>query len=386
MSHAPHAPPRALSPLLLLLLACAGAAAAATPPDSGNKAAQAAAQQRLDAVRATIAALVQQQQATAGERDQLDAALAQQAQQLAAAAVAERDAAAALDVRRQDQARLETRRARLEARLQEQRAALASLLRAAYAQGRDSDLRLLLGDSDVARVQRALAYAQYLQKAQIDRIHVLLADLRRLDAVQAALVQSQAALMAARAQAQAASAALAAQRARQLALRDRADARYRDQGARLAALKRNEQDLETLLKRLRDVFADIPQSLPADRPFAELRGRLPWPARGAVAAGAGGLNIAAAAGSAVRAVAHGRVAYAEWLRGFGMLVIVDHGNGWMSLYGNNESLLVRVGDWVDAGQSVATAAAPGPGQAGVYFGLRHDSKAVDPRAWLAPRR
>ena len=382
----PHSAPLRVRALLLLLLAYAGTAAAAPPPDPGNKAAQAVAQQKLDAVRATIAALVRQQQATASERDQLDATLAQQAQQLAAAAVAERGAAAALAARRQDQARLETRRTQLQARLQGQRAALAGLLRAAYAQGRDSDLRLLLGDSDVARVQRALTYAQYLQAAQIDHIHVLLADLQQLDAVQAALMQGQVALRAARTQAQAASAALAVQRARQLALRDQADARYRDQGARLAALKRNEQDLEALLKRLRDVFADIPKSLPADRPFADLRGRLPWPARGAVRAGEGGLSIAAAAGSTVRAVAHGRVAYAQWLRGFGMLVIVDHGNGWMSLYGNNESLLVRVGDWVDAGQAVATAVAPGPGQAGIYFGLRHDSKAVDARVWLTTRR
>ncbi len=378
--------PRCARALLLASLACAGVAAAASAPDPGNKAAQTAAQQKLDAVRATIAALVQQQQATVSERDQLDAALAQQAQQLAAAAVAERDAAAALDARRQDQQRLEVRRTLLQAKLQGQRAALASLLRAAYAQGRDSDLRLLLGDSDVARVQRALTYAQYLQSAQIDRIRTLLGDLRQLDAVQAALVQSQAALASAQVQAHAAAVALAAQRARQLALRDQASARYRDQAARLAALKRNEQDLETLLQRLRDVFADIPKSLPADRPFAGLRGRLPWPVRGAVRTGEGGLEIAAAAGSTVRAVAHGRVAYAQWLRGFGMLVIVDHGGGWMSLYGNNESLLVRVGDWVDAGQAVATAAAPGPGQAGVYFGLRHDSKAVDARTWLTTRR
>lgn len=371
--------------LLLASLACAGIAAASSVPDPGNKAAQVDAQQKLDAVRATIAALVRQQQATVSERDQLDAALAQQAQQLAAAATAERAAAAALDARRKDQQRLEARRALLQTRLQRQRAALASLLRAAYAQGRDSDLRLLLGDSDVVRVQRALTYAQYLQSAQIDRIHALLGDLRQLDSVQAALVQSQTALAAARVQARDAATALAAQRARQLALRDQASARYRDQAARLAALQRNERDLETLLRRLRDVFADIPKSLPADRPFAELRGRLPWPARGAVSTGEGGLDIAAAAGSTVHAVAHGRIAYAQWLRGFGMLVIVDHGNGWMSLYGNNESLLVRVGDWVDAGQAVATAAAPGPGQAGVYFGLRHDGKAVDARTWLTAR-
>ncbi len=382
----PPAVPRRMRMLLLASLACAGIAAAASAPDPGNKAAQAAAQQKLDAVRATIAALVQQQQATVSERDQMDAALAQQAQQLAAAAIAERNAAVALDARREDQQRLEARRALLQAKLDGQRAALASLLRAAYAQGRDSDLRLLLGDSDVARVERALTYAQYLQSAQIDRINTLQGDLRQLDAVQAALVQSQTALASAQIQAHATAAALSVQRARQLALRDLASARFRDQAARLAALKSDEQNLESLLRRLRDVFADIPKSLPADRPFVELRGRLPWPARGAVKTGEGGLEIAATAGSTVRAVAHGRVAYAQWLRGFGMLVIVDHGGGWMSLYGNNESLMVRVGDWVDAGQAVATAAAPGPGQNGVYFGLRHDSKAVDARIWLTMRR
>jgi septal ring factor EnvC (AmiA/AmiB activator) len=96
-----------------------------------------------------------------------------------------------------------------------------------------------------------------------------------------------------------------------------------------------------------------------------------------------GLLLAAKTGSAVRAVSHGRVAFADWLRGYGLLLIVDHGDGYLSLYGCNEALLKDVGDWVDAGETIATSGASG-GQkaAGLYFELRAKGQAVDPRAWL----
>jgi septal ring factor EnvC (AmiA/AmiB activator) len=96
-----------------------------------------------------------------------------------------------------------------------------------------------------------------------------------------------------------------------------------------------------------------------------------------------GLLLAAKTGSAVHAVSHGRVAFADWLRGYGLMLIIDHGDGYLSLYGCNETLLKDVGDWVDAGETIATSGASG-GQkvAGLYFELRAKGKAVDPRGWL----
>ena len=95
-----------------------------------------------------------------------------------------------------------------------------------------------------------------------------------------------------------------------------------------------------------------------------------------------GWLIAASPGDAVRSIAHGRVAYADWLRGYGLLLIVDHGEGFMSLYGQNESLSVEVGDWVEAGDAISTVGQGAEGRTGLYFELRRGGKAVDPAGWI----
>ncbi|MER3546828.1 MAG: peptidase M23, partial [Rhodanobacteraceae bacterium] len=141
--------------------------------------------------------------------------------------------------------------------------------------------------------------------------------------------------------------------------------------------------------KLKDVFADIPKQLGVEKPFAQLHGQLPWPVPGRAHAGDGplahGLLIAAAPGTVVHAIAYGRVAWADFMRGYGELVIIDHGNGWMSLYGNNEAALVEDGDWVKPGQPVAKVGR-GEAQAGAYFEIRKDGKPVDARGWLKPRQ
>jgi septal ring factor EnvC (AmiA/AmiB activator) len=120
--------------------------------------------------------------------------------------------------------------------------------------------------------------------------------------------------------------------------------------------------------------------------LANIRGNLPWPAPGDVHSYGNGVLIRAPGGSEVHAVARGKVVFANFLRGYGMLVILDHGGGWMSMYGNNEALLHRVGDTVDAGEAVGTAMAPTGVNTGAYFELRHGNKPVDPRSWLARHR
>ena len=141
------------------------------------------------------------------------------------------------------------------------------------------------------------------------------------------------------------------------------------------------------------MFADIPKQLSGAEPFASMRGRLAWPLAGKIVTAFGaadesgrrssGLLVAAKTGTAVHAVSHGRVVFADWLRGYGLMIIVDHGDGYLSLYGCNETLLKDVGDWVNAGETIATSGASGGQKTpGLYFELRTKGQPVDPRAWL----
>lgn len=365
-------------------------ARADAPAASGSQPARvSAAKAKLAEVRAKIAAIAKQQQATAAQRQGINAKLATQATALDAAAQAVHATDAAIAAQNQRLAQLQEQRAQLQHGLDRQRAALAELLRAVYTLGRGSDLALLLGDSDIARIDRALGWSHYFQRDRVAKIHALLAAVRQLDQVQASIVSATAALQAERTRQAAQQAQLEQARKSQQALLAAANAQLAQQQDKLAQLKRDATALDQLLKQLQNVFSDIPPELGKGTPFEQLRGKLAWPVAGNARAGAGalaqGLVIAARAGSDVHAVAYGRVAYASFMRGFGMLVILDHGNGWMSLYGGNEAALVQSGEWVHAGQAIATVARDSE-QGGAFFGLRHNGQPVDPHGWLRAHR
>ncbi len=174
----------------------------------------------------------------------------------------------------------------------------------------------------------------------------------------------------------------------------------------IGRLQRDENRLSQLLDKLSKILAQ-PKSrgifsneqLPDDRfdgkPFEQLKGRLVLPVKGEVANKFGGarpdstalwkgLLVRAATGQTVKAVASGRVVFADWLRGFGNLLIIDHGQGYMSLYGNNETLYKQVGDTLRGGDMVATVGSSGGNEdSGLYFELRHEGKPLDPVKWLA---
>jgi len=349
--------------------------------------------QKLDAIRAELKALAEQQRATQGERG--DAARSLREKETEVAAVAKD--VHALDEKIGDQEKqldaLNAERAKLETALKSQREALAALLRSAYALGRNEELKLLLQQDDVAAIARVLAYHRYFQRARIGRIDQLSVDLQQLATVQESIKQKTAELATTRDARSAEGAKLETERSERAALLDTLDTKLKEQGARVAALGKDEKSLTEILERLRDVFADIPKQLSGAEPFASMRGRLAWPVAGKIATAFGaadesgrrssGLLVTAAVGTPVRAVSHGRVAFADWLRGYGLMIIVDHGDGYLSLYGCNETLLKDVGDWVNAGETIATSGASG-GQktAGVYFELRAKGQAVDPRGWL----
>jgi murein hydrolase activator len=386
-----------VAPLVLAMLLAVAAPARAAPDDGATDAQHAAqerdARQKLDAVRAEIRALADEQRATDAARS--DAARAPREKDTEVAAVA-RDVNtldAKVEGLKSQLDALDERRGALETALKSQRDALAALLRSAYAVGRDEELKLLLQQNDVAAIARVLAYNRYFQRARIGRIDQLSADLEELAKVQDSIRRKSDELAAARDARSAEAARLEGERSERAALVDQLDAKLKAQGERAAALGKDEKALSALIEKLRDVFADIPRQLTGDVPFASMRGRLPWPLKGRVVTRFGavddsgrrssGLLLAAKAGTPVRAVSHGRVAFADWLRGYGLMIIVDHGDGYLSLYGCNETLLKDVGDWVNAGDTIATSGASGGQKTpGVYFEVRVKGQAVDPKGWL----
>ena len=372
---------------LALLVGIAGATA--VPAEDAEQA-----EQRLAAVRAEIQAIGRELGALEGERDAAARALREADRAVAASAQALRDTEAALAAQQQRLDALEAERAVAAERLSAQRAALAALLRSAYALGGHQRLKLLLAQDRMDQAARALGYHRFLQDAQVARIESLLAQLSELARLGERIAAERAALDALRGEQQQALQAVEAERGAREQVLAGLGRRHADRSARLAALERDQQALVALLERLRDVFADIPPELDGAQPLAERKGRLPKPLDGKVLAGFGatlpdgrssrGWLLGAAPGTEVRAIAHGRVAFADWLRGFGLIAIVDHGQGWMSLYAQNEALLVAPGAWVRAGDALATVGSSG-GQAGdaLYFELRREGQPVDPAAWLA---
>jgi septal ring factor EnvC (AmiA/AmiB activator) len=379
---------------LAIALAIHPPSVSAQSEDAARKTQEAQTRQKLDVVRAEIKKISDAQKEINIQKSAAAAALREQELKIAATARELREIDQKIEAEQAKLQQLETQRGALETKLEGQRETLAALLRSAYAVGRHEELKLLLAQEDVAAIGRMLEYFHYFERARVAEIKTLLGDLDALARVHKDIEEATAQFNATREQRQGEAALLATERTqRQQALAE-IEAKLKDEQTRLAALGKDEKALVDLLEKLRDIFADIPKQIAGAEPFASQRGRLNWPLRGRVAANFGaragehtsnGIVIAAAEGSEVHAASHGRVVFADWMRGFGLLMIVDHGDGYMSLYGHNETLLKEVGDWVDANEVIAASGATG-GQksSGVYFELRAQGKPIDPRAWLRP--
>jgi septal ring factor EnvC (AmiA/AmiB activator) len=381
----------------LLFLGCVAANVHAQADDAARAAQEVQARQKLEQVRAQIKTLEYAQRGTSARRGDAVAALRDQELKIASTAKELRTLDAQLTTQQGKLDDLLKQRAALDAKLKDQRDALAALLRSAYAMGRGEELKLLLAQDSAADIARMLAYYGYFERARLGEIGALLKNLEALAKVQNEIEAQQAMLKTSHDERATQEQQLDAERLVRQKVLDQLDATLKDQKGRLAALGKDEKALTDLIAKLRDIFADIPKTLAGAESFAVLRGKVPWPLRGRIVerfgsnAGGGqasqGVLIAAKGGSEVRAVSHGRVVFADWLRGYGLLMIVDHGDGYLSLYGYNETLLKDVGDWVDAGTVVATSGDSG-GQPtpGLYFELRYKGKAVDPVVWLKPSR
>ncbi|WP_116367944.1 murein hydrolase activator EnvC family protein [Parahaliea mediterranea] len=291
-------------------------------------------------------------------------------------------------------AALAAQQAALEARRIEQRERIAAELETAWKMGRQDQLKVLLNQEDPHTLARAMAYYRYFfdaRTAQIEAFRATLAELAdvqdkmqaqrdELKARQQTLADEQAALQARKSTRQEAADALAAD--------------ISSKGDALAQLKKDQKELETLLETIQQAVVDL--ALPDNtQPFNKARGKMPWPVAGKPSNRFGrarndgkmtwqGVNIPAAAGAPVRAIHHGRVVYADWFRGSGLLLIIDHGDGYMSLYAHNQSLQREVGEWVQAGSAIGSVGdSGGLDRPALYFEIRHNGKPVDPARWCS---
>ena len=349
-------------------------------------------QARLEALRERISGLRTQMQSKSGEKTELSRLLQESEQQIGRLARKLRVLDGRLSRQRDRLDELAIEKTRQSQALDRHREALARQARAAYAMGRQERLKILLNQQDPATVSRVMVYYDYLSRARGQKMRLIRDYMQRLADTEAEILDEERKL-----------ARLHDEQARELAAMQRSQGQRRDVVARLTQelndqsrqldrLQSDERDLQTLITGLEEALADIPAEHPQQLAFVGLRGRLPWPASGRIVNRFGspklgalvwdGVMISAPEGREVRAVHHGRVAFADWLRGFGLMLIVDHGDGYMTLYGHNQSLFKEAGDWVEVGEPVAlVGSSGGREQAGVYFGIRYQGRAVDPAKW-----
>ncbi len=295
----------------------------------------------------------------------------------------------------QEARELAARRKSLEGRVRKSRRTLVASLAAAKRLDDGGAARVLLSLDDLQATGRVAHYLRYVRSALLETLHRAATDVERAAELEAAAEAKQEELESQRAALQDTRARLAetyARRRNQLTALEKTIAASKEE---LGGLKTREKMLRELLDELESAVENLPT--PEVVHLAKLRGRLPWPAQGRVQNLFGrpraglhvrwqGAVILAPLGSPVRAVARGRVVYADWFRGYGLLVIVDHGEGYMSLYGYNQAIFKSLGEWVEAGERIASVGLSGlRNEPGVYFELRHNGVALDPGRWCTRR-
>jgi septal ring factor EnvC (AmiA/AmiB activator) len=390
---------------------------------------KAAAQKQLDAARADVSELKQLleklQKEKSGVQQQLQKTESEMGQLEKQVKGLEQD----LKKSEGELQRLNGEKKSLEGARIEQQRLIGIQARAAYQSGRQEYLKLLLNQQNPEKFSRTLTYYDYLSEARMEQLATFNETLRQLANVETDINNQQQQLLEQKSALDGRREQLAGVRKeRQQALaklntefsaRDqKLKAREQEQANLTRVLKTIEETLARQAREAREAEQARQRALLAQQqspshstkapvdgplvsagasyggPFASARGKLPWPVNGRLVARYGtprgtdsrtkwdGVLIGAPAGSQVHAVHGGRVVFADWLRGAGLLVILDHGNGYLSLYGHNQSLLKDAGDVVEAGEAIATVGNSGGQDASaLYFAIRQQGHATDPAQW-----
>ncbi len=382
-------------PAVLLLVAVAGGPGAADAQNE-RKATPAQKEAELKKVKSRIERVRKNVNQDIEKRDRLSVQLrdaelgVQQARRGLEALRAERIAS---ESRLQE---LEREQAERDRELAAERGALAGELRAAYVNGREEQLKLLLNQQDPAGFGRMLAYYGYFGRARADRIGNIRDKLEHLALVREKIAAENERLKGLESQQENELAALRSAQQQRTRTVQAIESQIKSQGGELKRLESQAKGLEKLIADLRKALRNVPVAKQA--PFEPLRGKLPWPVQqGKVLARFGqpraggsmrwqGMMIGTDRGARVRAPFAGRVVYADWLPGMGLMIVLDHGGGYLSLYGHNEEVFRSVGDAVAAGDVIgAVGDSGGHNQPALYFEVRRGREPVNPENWLQRR-
>ncbi|MBS0387518.1 MAG: peptidoglycan DD-metalloendopeptidase family protein [Proteobacteria bacterium] len=380
---------RALGPSLLAALAVSGAVSAASSEQSQTQAQLRSLKERIEKVSRDVSR-------DAVERDRLSRNL-RTAELAVAATRSDLETLQAQEKAHGEQrATLGAERARISASLAAERESLGAQLRLAYRIGPHEPLQLLLNQRDPAAAQRLYTWYGYFGRARAVQIAGIQQQMQRIDTLDAALAVEEHALAQLRSDRAQRLAQLEAGRAQRASALDNLQAEARSRAASLARLRAQQASLERLLRELARAAPSRPRA-DDNSAFGRLRGRLDWPVAGRIVANYGdtrasgvdwdGIVVATEHAAPVHAIAAGRVIYADWLPGLGLLTIVDHGGGYLSLYGYNDQLRKSVGESVSAGDVIAAAGDTGGRPAPqLYFEIRRAGKPIDPQPWFRQRR
>ena len=293
---------------------------------------------------------------------------------------------------REELSTLQQQRTTLEQARSTQQARIALELKTAWQLGQQSQVKVLLNQESPHTVARVLAYYRYFFQARNELVARYRETLRQLQELEQRIAGTLDQLAGQQATLEEQQAQLVtAQASREQAVAQLSDSIH-SKAEQLRQMEQDRKELESLIAAIERAVADL--DVPDDyQPFESARGKMPWPLAGKRANNYGrprndgkmrwqGVVIPAKEGTSVTAIHHGRVVYADWLRGSGLLLIIDHGDGYMSLYAHNQSLLREVGEWVNAGTSISTVGnSGGQEESALYFEIRHQGKPTNPALW-----
>jgi septal ring factor EnvC (AmiA/AmiB activator) len=437
-------PPKLLPVGACLLLALAAAdnslAQGGSKNDKAEKSERAAASQaerkELERVRSRLEKLKKDLAATEGSRSEARDALRDSELAISSANRSLRELGEQYELARSELREATLQRQEIEAALGRRQDQLEQVLLARHQAGEPGPLKLLLSGQSPNRVARDMHYLSYLSRAEASVVSDLRAGISSLKSLESRTQQRAAQLQELEARQRQQRGQLLTLQTNHRKTLDQLSERIREQRRQVEVMQRDELRLTRVIEEIGRILAarprpgatpkgnssketannrdksgpdkSAPQSKSQPAPgisaqpaaagtFEQLRGSLKLPTRGnttgrfgAAREGGGpawkGLFIRAPGGQEVRAIAAGQVAFSDWLRGFGNLLVIDHGQGYLSIYGNNESLLKQVGDVIRAGDVVSTVGASGGNpESGLYFEMRHEGKALDPAKWFATR-
>lgn len=354
-------------------------------------------QEKLDAIRGKISDVVTALQKNMNKRDtvrdelkKLEVTIAKTSKSLRKTRLSYKNESKKLEKTKKELKKLTSK-------LNEQRKLLAQQVRSAYAMGQQPQLKMMLNQQDPSEMGRAMVYYSYLNRARSQQIEDFLESIEKQRTLEQEVASTTRELEVLVRKREDERQSLSIQRGKRKKLLAKLEKDIDNQQLTLQDLETSRGRIEGLLKSLGELLADIPSGSEHQKPFGDLKGKLPWPVKGTLTASYGarrnqgdltwnGVVIKADYDTQVRAVSNGRVAFADWLQGYGFITIIDHNDGYMSLYGYTQELYKQVGDWVEASEVIATVGDSGGQQSsGLYFEIRKQGKPVNPKQWCSSK-